>query len=181
MSDQPSRPTPYLDDRLIHLEPWDDGDLSLLAQLNAPEMMAHLGGPESAEQLAVRHQRYVVDATSDTDCVFRITVGPDGVPVGMVAFWDREWRGNAIYEMGWSVLPEHQGRGIATRAVADAITIARATARRSAIHAFPAVDNAASNGICRKLGFVLVEECTFEYPKGHWMRCNDWRLPLLSL
>jgi hypothetical protein len=44
--------------------------------------------------------------------------------------------------------------------------------------AFPSIANAPSNAICRKLGFTLIEECEFEYPKGSFMRCNDWRLDL---
>jgi hypothetical protein len=28
------------------------------------------------------------------------------------------------------------------------------------------------------LGFELVEACEFEFPKGHFMTCNDWRLDL---
>ena len=30
----------------------------------------------------------------------------------------------------------------------------------------------------RKLGFARIEECEFEYPPGHVMRSNDWRLDL---
>ena len=39
----------------VHLEPWTAGDLALL---DAPEMMEHLGGPESPEKLADRQRRY---------------------------------------------------------------------------------------------------------------------------
>jgi len=46
------------------------------------------------------------------------------------------------------------------------------------MHAFPSVDNAPSNAICRRLGFELLEACEFEYPKEHFMTCNDWRLDL---
>ncbi|HVH31866.1 MAG TPA: GNAT family N-acetyltransferase, partial [bacterium] len=46
------------------------------------------------------------------------------------------------------------------------------------LHAFPSVENGPSNAICRKLGFTLQEEADFEYPPGHSMRCNDWRLDL---
>jgi hypothetical protein len=46
------------------------------------------------------------------------------------------------------------------------------------MHAFPAVGNGPSNAICRKLDFELRGECDFEYPPGHWMRCNDWRFAL---
>jgi hypothetical protein len=38
------------------------------------------------------------------------------------------------------------------------------------------VDNAPSNAICRKLGFELLEAREFEFPKRHFITCNDWRL-----
>jgi hypothetical protein len=46
------------------------------------------------------------------------------------------------------------------------------------MHAFPSVDNGPSNAICKKLGFILLGEEDFEYPKGSFMRSNDWRLDL---
>jgi RimJ/RimL family protein N-acetyltransferase len=46
------------------------------------------------------------------------------------------------------------------------------------MHAFPSVTNPPSNAICRKLGFTLMGEYDFEYPVGHLLRCNDWRLDL---
>lgn len=82
--------------------------------------------------------------------------------------------------MGWSVLPAFQGRGIAAAGTAQAIAGARSERTRRFLHAFPSVDNAPSNAICRKVGFTLVEPCDFEYPPGHIMRCNDWRLDLLT-
>jgi len=171
----------------VRLVPWTDDDFPLLVRLNAPEMTEHLGGPETPEQLEMRHKRYVAAAQSgtfhDSDrayaaYIFKAILEPDGVDVGGVNFWDREWKGEQVYEMGWGVVPEFQGRGIASAAVAQAVQIARATNRRSAIHAFPNVDNGPSNGICRKLGFELLGEMQFEYPKGHWMQCNDWSLSL---
>jgi hypothetical protein len=35
-----------------------------------------------------------------------------------------------------------------------------------------------SNAICGKLGFTLLGAFDFEYPPGHPLRCNDWRLDL---
>ena len=40
------------------------------------------------------------------------------------------------------------------------------------------VANAPSNAICRKVGFTPIEVCDVEYPPGHIVRCNDWRLDL---
>jgi hypothetical protein len=48
------------------------------------------------------------------------------------------------------------------------------------MHAFPSVSNLASNAICRKLGFSLIEACEFEYPAGNFMMCNDWHLVLFT-
>ncbi len=162
----------------VRLVPWTEDDFGLLVRLNAPEMTEHLGGPETPEELERRHLRYVAAAGSDRTYIFKAILEPESVAVGGVNFWDREWNGGQVYEMGWGVVPEYQGRGIASAAVAQAVELARATKRRSAIHAFPSVDNAPSNGICRKVGFELLAEIQFEYPKGHWMLCNDWALRL---
>jgi len=171
----------------VRLAPWSEDDFPLLVRLNSPQMTEHLGGPETQAQLEVRHKRYVAAARSgtfhDTDrsyaaYVFKVLLDPDEVAVGNVNFWTRAWKGDAVYEMGWGVLPEYQGRGIASAAVTEAVEIARATKGCVTVHAFPSVNNAPSNGICRKIGFELLGETEFEYPKGHWMRCNDWRLSL---
>jgi len=176
-----------VDPALVRLVPWGEDDLSILIRLNAPEMMEHLGGPETEEQVLLRHERYVAAARSgivrESDREYRAFVlkavlEPEGVGVGSVNFWDREWKGEQVYEMGWGVVPEFQGRGIASAMAGLAVEVARETARRATVHAFPSVDNAPSNGICRKVGFELLGEERFEYPKGHWMQCNDWRFLL---
>jgi RimJ/RimL family protein N-acetyltransferase len=58
------------------------------------------------------------------------------------------------------------------------IELARGEGVHRFIHAFPSVDNAPSNAICRKLCFTLLGPVEFEYPPGHFMKCNDWRLEL---
>ena len=78
------------------------------------------------------------------------------------------------------MLPAFQGRGIAGSATLEAIAIARSERTRRFLHAYPSVDNAPSNAICRKLGFTLLGSGEFECPKGSLMRCNDWRLDLFA-
>ena len=148
--------------------------MPLLQRLNEPAMTEHLGGPETQSQLEARLRRYA--AASEQTQMFKVLV--DGVPAGGVGFWEREWGGETVYETGWSTLPEFQGRGVASNAMEMLIGISQKARRHGAIHAFPSVDNGASNAVCRKLGFELVGETDFEYPKGHWMRCNDWRLAI---
>jgi RimJ/RimL family protein N-acetyltransferase len=83
--------------------------------------------------------------------------------------------------MGWLVLHHYQGQGIATNAAQSVIRHARKAPRYRFMHAFPSVSNAASNAICRKLRFTLVEECRVEYPPGRSMTVNDWRLDLINM
>jgi RimJ/RimL family protein N-acetyltransferase len=163
----------------IRLEPWDEDDLPLLRKtLGDPEMTEHLGGPETEEKLAERQRRFERLAETGAGRMFKIVDKETGQAVGSVGYWHRDWQGDEVYEIGWMVIPEFQGRGIAAAATALAIDHARADGGRSRIHAFPGVENAPSNAICRKLGFELVAEIDFEYPPGSTMRCNDWRLEL---
>lgn len=163
----------------VWLEPWAEKDLPLLEKLlGDPAMMEHLGGPETLEQIAKRHERYL--HLPETDHMYTIHVEGESEPVGSIGFWEKRWRDQLVYETGWSILPSHQGRGIATRAAEPLIRLARAERRYQYLHAFPSVDNPASNAICRKLGFSLLGACDFEYPPGNQLRCNDWRFDLFA-
>ena len=141
-----------------------------------PAMTVHIGGPESPERIRRRHADYTISGVVGAGAMFVIAVGPDRDPAGSVGYWRGEWQGATIWEIGWSVLPEFQGRGIATTATSLVVARARAEGLPRAIHAFPSVKNTASNAICRKVGLRLIGECDFEYPRGSFMRCNDWVL-----
>jgi RimJ/RimL family protein N-acetyltransferase len=159
------------------LKPWGSGDLGLLERLMGdPRMTEHLGGPETAEKLRERQGRY--ENLEGGDRIFKIVEVPSGAGVGSVGFWTQEWRDEQVYEIGWMVVPEFQGRGIAVAATAQVIEIAKHVDMHRFMHAFPNIDNAPSNVICRRLGFDLLEACELEFPKGHFMTCNDWRLDL---
>jgi RimJ/RimL family protein N-acetyltransferase len=164
-------------DPAVRLEPWGQGDLALLERCVGEEsMMRHLGGAESTEKIAERQRRYEQPGSDQ----FKIVELAGGEGVGWVGYWDREWREQPVYEVGWAVTPPFQGRGFAVAAACEAIALARGEARHRFVHAYPAVENAASNAICAKLGFTLLGACELEYPPGSSMRCNDWRLDLLA-
>ncbi|AFH59814.1 GNAT family N-acetyltransferase [Paenibacillus caseinilyticus] len=162
----------------VGIEPWSDTDLDLLHHMNIPEMLDHLGGTEREEQLLSRHKRYLGLEEKGIGRMFRIVLLPEREAVGNIGYWERVWNEETVWEMGWGILPPYQGRGIATAAGAAAIAIAVEHPKVQVLHAFPSVDNPASNAICRKLGFSLAGECSFEYPPGTFMRCSDWRLDL---
>ncbi|WP_027345380.1 GNAT family N-acetyltransferase [Hamadaea tsunoensis] len=161
----------------IRLEHWSDDDSALLLRTNAPAMTEHLGGPESPAKLADRHAKYLAMTDPAEGLFFRIVgTGPDGaeVSVGSIGYWSRDWQGERVYESGWKVLPEYQGHGIATAAARLIIGRARDQHRHATLHAYPSLDNPASNAICRKAGFTLAGPCDFEFPPGNPLRCNDW-------
>ena len=163
---------------MIRLRRWSDADWPILVRLNAPEMTEHLGGPEPDEALRRRQDRYLAAASSSGVFCYAVVSEDDGACIGNVSVWERDWNGQPVYEMGWAMVPELQGRGLATAAVKLAIQATPAGGERCAVHAFPSVENGPSNAVCRKAGFELIGNVQLEYPKGHPMDCNDWRLSL---
>ncbi len=165
---------------IVELEPYSESDRTLLERANSPEMTEHLGGPESEDQVTQRHRRYLESPKTGKARMFRIVWRSQAEPVGIVGYWEKTWRGELVWEAGWSVLPEYQGRGVAAAATRVLIANARREKKYLRLYAFPSVDNPPSNAICRRLGFDLIGECDFEYPAGHVMRCNEWRLDLVE-
>ncbi len=159
----------------VDIRPYGSDDLWLLERLLAdPAQTAFVGGPESPEALRHRHARYL---GSDPAQGGLFTVLVDGIsPAGWPGYWERVWRDRDIWECGWNVLPEFQRRGVATAAMRLMIADARTKDPHRPLHAFPSVENAASNALCRRLGLRLLGEEEFEYPKGRSMRSNDWCL-----
>src|SRR5437588_11475025 len=94
---------------MVILEAWGSGDLPLLERLMGdPRMTEHLGGPESPDKLRERQRRY--ERLEGGDRMFKIVDVASGAGVGSVGFWTKEWRDERVYEVGWMVVPEFQGR-----------------------------------------------------------------------
>lgn len=162
----------------IRLRSYREDDLGLLHQLlGNPEMTRFLGGPESDRSLAGRHERYL-ESDPETTGLFVVVVGDDEVSAGWVGFWESEWEGETTWEVGWHVLPQFQGQGVATAGARLALASARSRRRHRFVDVFPAVDNDASNAVCRRLSFRRLGEVEVEYPKGRMMRAMHWRLDL---
>ncbi|WP_344372271.1 GNAT family protein [Agromyces tropicus] len=161
----------------VSLRPWSDDDLDLLRRTNAPELTANLGGPESDEQVATRHERYLRGWRDGSSQMYAITTPDHPEGVGAIGFWPRDEGGRALFEAGWTVVAAHQGHGIARAALDLLVAEARAADPARALAAYPRVDNEASNALCRRAGFVLEGVEEFEYPKGTWLASNVWVLP----
>jgi RimJ/RimL family protein N-acetyltransferase len=156
-------------------------DLSLYESLLCdPAMMSHLGGVFPKERMPQKLRSDVESIESGRAWIFKIIPGTDSAQAaGSVCIWDNSLHEEPITEIGWMVLPRFQGRGVGGAAVRAILDKARSEKRWHVIHAFPAVSNIASNAICRKMGFALLEERDIDYA-GRTLRCNHWRLDLGS-
>lgn len=137
------------------------GDLDAYVRMRCdPVMMADLGGPLPRDGMAEKVARDVALAAADQGWIKMIVPDDDApdVVAGIVTLWAHDTDGELITEIGWMVLPEFQGRGLAKRACRALLLRARDERRWGRVHAFPATTNGPSNGICRSLGFTLVGE-----------------------
>src|SRR4051812_21523770 len=104
----------------MELRPLTRNDLRLYERVYTdPRMWLELGGVVEQDMVA-KLERDVASVEADRHWVL-VIVTEEGAAAGTVALWDREWEGETIDEIGWMVLPEHQGRGLAGAAVAEAL------------------------------------------------------------
>jgi RimJ/RimL family protein N-acetyltransferase len=152
------------------------GDLALWERLRCdPAMNTELGGPQPREEIPGKLAEDVAATEADT-CWISVIETDAGEAMGSVCIWSHD-EGVPVSEVGWAVLPEFQGQGIGKQAVAAIVERARSDGRWGTTHAFPAVSNAPSNGICRSLGFTLLGQEDFEF-RGTTLQCNHWQIDL---
>jgi RimJ/RimL family protein N-acetyltransferase len=155
----------------VELQAYTDADFALTEALETDvAVMRELGGPIEREKLPAIHRRRLGDPWW-----FKIVAEAGGPAVGTIGVWETRHGDQPLYETGWMVLPAHQGRGIASAALALLIARVKAEPRFPSIHAFPPVTNAPSNALCRKFGFTLDGHDDFVY-SGRTLHCNHWAL-----
>lgn len=163
----------------MQLIPYCDeaADLELTRALETdPDVMRELGGPIPEEEITAIHQRRAATVAAG-DWWLKIVPEETGAAVGTIGIWPRQWLGAAEHEIGWMVLPAFQGRGIAAEALRLILERARSEPAFERVHAFPATANPASNALCRRHGFELLEVVDLDYA-GRPLRCNHWALRL---
>lgn len=148
-------------------------DLPLYQRLYRDERLwVELGG-EPDQDIATKLETDARSVGEDRHWVL-VIVTDSGEAAGTVSLWDHEWEGETIDEIGWMVLAELQGQGLASDAVAEALRRADAAKRWQVLHAFPATTNAPSNALCRKHGFELLGPIDYTY-RGRTLHVNHWR------
>ena len=165
---------------IVDIRPYSEGDQWILQRtLGDPNETKYLGGSESKEKIQKRHKKYLtLSKNPQTGSMFVIITNTKKNPAGTIGYWEREWNNQTVWEVGWSVLPKYQKRGIATSATRLVIDVLTKLQNHRYVFAYPEVNNYPSNAICRKLGFTLIGDKDFEYPPGNILHCNIWRLDL---
>jgi RimJ/RimL family protein N-acetyltransferase len=153
-------------------------DVELYVRMRCdPAMMQELGGPRAPQDMAEKVRLDVAAAQAGSSWILMIVPDParPALVAGTVTLWSHAEVGSDISEIGWMVLAEFQGRGLAKAAVSRVLDRARADGRWGRVHAYPAVTNEPSNRICRSLDFTLNGQCDIDY-YGATLRSNDWSL-----
>lgn len=153
---------------------------SYVRMLCDPVMMAELGGPLPRDRVEETVRRHVRENRSGAALACLIVSEGDPMTVaGTVSAAERELDGEQLAEIGWAVLPEFQGRGLATGAVRLLLARLRAERPWPSVHAFPGIANVPSNAVCRSTGFTLLGQREIEYA-GRLLPANHWRFDLVA-
>ena len=159
----------------MDLVSYRDEHLALTEALELdPETMRELGGPADPADIPRVH-RLRIETVANGEWYFVIVPEPPRPPAGTIGIWGSTFKDRPIQEVGWMVLPEFRGRGIASEALRMLIERARSDPRYDRIHAFPRVTNAPSNALCRRAGFTHVEETEVRF-RDRPLRVNHWEL-----
>lgn len=160
----------------VRLLPLTAADEALAVRLECdPEMMRHIGGARPEADVRSSHRRRLELMSMGKALMYTIIEEDTLDVLGTIGMWSIDWQGPGAWEMGWFVLPAHQGRGVATEATRLMLESARSVPEIRTVHAYPSVTNAASNAIARKVGMELQGEFDNEGFAGV-LRCNDWRI-----
>ncbi|MFF9024694.1 GNAT family N-acetyltransferase [Streptomyces eurythermus] len=154
------------------------GDVDACVRMRCdPVMMTDLGGPLPREGVADKVAPDVRQAAAGAAWIKMIVPDPGrpGVVAGTVTIWSHDTGDGPFSEIGWVVLPEFQGRGLGKRAVRALLEQAREQDRWGVVHAFPAIGKAASNGVCRSVGFRFRGETEVDFA-GRVIRADHWAI-----
>src|SRR5712691_4269825 len=131
----------------VRLRDVELGDVGVYVRMRCdPVMMAELGGPLPRDGVEEKVARDVQAAAAGTDWI-KMIIPDEAAPevvagnvvlvvAGNVVLWSHDDNGgDPVTEIGWMVLPEFQGRGLAKRAVRMLLELARDDGRWGPVHA----------------------------------------------
>ena len=138
-----------------------------------PRVGATLGGvrtrEEVAEQLAAEEERWAREGMG----YWMFFLAETGEPVARGGLSRAVFDGREEVEVGWTVAPEHWGRGLATELGAAAVAVAFDRLRLPDVVAYTLPQNTASRRVMEKLGFVYEKTAPYKVYGDHVL----YRLP----
>lgn len=167
----------------LRLHAWDDRHRDAFAALHAdPEVMADLGGPIDRAEALHKLARYRA-ALADHGVSRWAVEDPAGAFLGYAGVMprlDADHPLGAHHEIGWRFARAAWGFGYATEAAAAALDHAMRDLGLGAIVSYTAADNARSQAVMARLGFVRdpSRDFTVTTPRGTW-RGLVWWVPTL--
>jgi ribosomal-protein-alanine N-acetyltransferase len=113
-------------------------------------------GDDFFDQFADRHKALLAEQEADT-CAFYVLVAEDGSVLGRFNLYDLE---DGTARLGYRVAEQVAGRGVATTTVRELCRMATAMHGLRTLRAATSHDNAASQKVLAKAGFVPVGPAT---------------------
>jgi ribosomal-protein-alanine N-acetyltransferase len=147
------------------LVPWEEDDWAPFQRLcRDPRVMRHIWGgalwnEEKAREFVARQRRCLAERGY---CMWKVTAPHEAGPLGLCGL--QPLAGTDEIEIGWWLVPELWGQGIATEAARAVLRFGFEDAALGHIAAVAMPDNGASIRIMEKLGMSLVGPAMH---KGH--------------
>ncbi|HEV2305883.1 MAG TPA: GNAT family N-acetyltransferase [Candidatus Acidoferrales bacterium] len=144
-----------LETERLWLSPWSDADLENARPIfTDPDVMRYINGgfalPDDEVRRAIaRQQNYF---STRGFCLWKLLLKPEGRFIGFCGLQPVELDGANEIEIGWRLVKEHWGCGLATEAAAEALRDAVSRARLSRVIAIAMPGNRASLRVMEKLG-----------------------------
>lgn len=150
----------------LRLREWDEEDeVRFYAVMNRPEVMEHLGGVQTPEEWSAAYQRVVGFQRDFGHTFWIIEERGSGAILGFCGIKRVNAPGagdlTGKHEIGWRVVPESWGRGIAKEAAIASMDLAFDRFDAPQVIATTVPANAASQGLMKRLGMKRREELDY--------------------
>ena len=159
------------------LREWHEGDRDpFLAMCNAPAVMAHLGGPQTAEQVDAAIARVRASQAAHGHCLWAVERKGDGAFLGFCGLKILGIAGTPIEhdaEIGWRLREDAWGQGYAKEGALASLAWGWANLSVPRIVAITVAANERSWGLMERLGMVRRADLDFAHPAfagGHPLR-----------
>ena len=152
--------------RRLRLREWDEEDeVRFYAVMNRPEVMEHLGGVQTPEEWSAAYQRVVGFQRDYGHTFWIIEERGSGEILGFCGIKRVNAPGagdlTGKHEIGWRVVPESWGKGIAKEAAIASMDLAFDRFDAPQVIATTVPANAASQGLMKRLGMKRREELDY--------------------